>query len=175
MLEQKIFFTHFEKKVLWVFTNCCVDSFKRKQSSQHWVWTHVLIELSQVTETWPCQSCQVVSWIREIIEKKSSKWLQHSKKVKFLRSSNSANIWLCKKNFNIELKEKGSTFAKIAKDKKMNESSIRTIYQNRDKIRDQCIQTADYTAMIPMIRPRSRAKLEMEETLFIWVENCAKR
>ena len=75
----------------------------------------------------------------------------------------------------IELREKGSTFAKISKDKKMNESSIRTIYQNRDKIRDQGIQTADYTAMIPMIRPRSRAKLEMEETLFIWVENCAKR
>ena len=49
MLEQKIFFTHCEQKVLWVFTNCCVDSFKHKQSSQHWVWTHALEKPTELT------------------------------------------------------------------------------------------------------------------------------
>ena len=38
----------------------------------------------------------------------------------------------------IELKENGSTFAKIEKDKKMNESTVRTIYKEKEKIKLQC-------------------------------------
>ena len=75
----------------------------------------------------------------------------------------------------IELREKGSTFAKIAKVKKMNESTVRGIYKDREKIKDYGIKTANYSAIVPVIRPRSTAKLEMEEVLFIWVEDCAKR
>ena len=75
----------------------------------------------------------------------------------------------------IELREKGNTFAKIAKDKKMNESTVRGIYKDREKIKDYGIKTANYSAIVPVIRPRSPAKLEMEEVLFIWVEDCAKR
>ena len=75
----------------------------------------------------------------------------------------------------IELREKGNTFAKIAKDKKMNESTVRGIYKDREKIKDYGIKTANYSANVPVIRPRSTAKLEMEEVLFIWVEDCAKR
>ena len=43
------------------------------------------------------------------------------------------------------------------------------------KIKDYGIKTANYSAIVPVIRPRSTAKLEMEEVLFIWVEDCAKR
>ena len=73
----------------------------------------------------------------------------------------------------IELKEKGYGNTKIAREKNVPESSVRTIYENRDKIRKQGIQTADYDAKT--IKPRSRAKLEMEQLLFIWIEDCAKR
>ena len=74
----------------------------------------------------------------------------------------------------IEMKEvKGYGFAKIAREKKLHEASVRTIYRNRDKIRSHGIQTANYDA--GLIRPRSRAKLEMERILLIWIEDCAKR
>ena len=43
----------------------------------------------------------------------------------------------------VRLREIGSTFAQIARDKKMNESSIRTIWKNKDDIKRQGIQTAN--------------------------------
>ena len=71
----------------------------------------------------------------------------------------------------IEMKDvKKYSFAKIAHDKKMNESSVRTIYAKREAIKSQGIQTADYNSK--MIMPRSRAKLEMEELLLIWIKDC---
>ena len=75
----------------------------------------------------------------------------------------------------IELRNNGASFAKIARDKGMNESSIRTIYEKREKTAQIGIKTADYNVKIPMIRDKTHAKLEMEELLFIWVEDCAKR
>ena len=75
----------------------------------------------------------------------------------------------------IELRNNGASFAKIAREKSMNESSIRTIYEKREKTAQIGIKTADYNIKIPMIRDKTRAKLEMEELLFIWVEDCAKR
>ena len=46
----------------------------------------------------------------------------------------------------VRLRENGSTFAQIARDKKMNESSIRTIWKNKDDIERQGIQTAKFDA-----------------------------
>ena len=37
----------------------------------------------------------------------------------------------------VRLRENGLSFAKIARDKKMNESSIRTIWKNKDEIKRQ--------------------------------------
>ena len=51
------------------------------------------------------------------------------------------------KSFKLLLKrENGSSFAKIARDKKMNKSSIRTIWKNKDDIIRQGIQTAKFDA-----------------------------
>ena len=46
----------------------------------------------------------------------------------------------------VRLRENGLSFAKIARDKKMNESSIRTIWKNKDEIIRQGIQTAKFDA-----------------------------
>ena len=74
----------------------------------------------------------------------------------------------------VRLRENGSTFAQIARDKKTNESSIRTIWKNRDDIKRQGIQTAKFDAKT-IVWKKSTAKLEMEQLLLIWVEDCAKR
>ena len=42
----------------------------------------------------------------------------------------------------VRLRENGLTFAQIARDKKMNESSIKTIWKNKGDIKRQGIQTA---------------------------------
>ena len=46
----------------------------------------------------------------------------------------------------VRLRENGLTFAQIARDKKMNESSIRTIWKNKDDIKRQEIQTVKFDA-----------------------------
>ena len=74
----------------------------------------------------------------------------------------------------VRLRENGLSFAKIARDKKMNESSIRTIWKNKDDIKRQGIQTAKFDAKT-IVWKKSTAKLEMEQLLLIWVEDCAKR
>ena len=56
----------------------------------------------------------------------------------------------------------------------MNESSIRTIWKNKDDIIRQGIQTAKFDAKT-IVWKKSTAKLEMEQLLLIWVEDCAKR
>ena len=45
----------------------------------------------------------------------------------------------------VRLRENGLSFDKIARDKKINESSIRTIWKNKDEIKKQGIQKAKYT------------------------------
>lgn len=75
----------------------------------------------------------------------------------------------------IDMKDKqGYTYAKIANEKKMNEASVRTIYKNRDKIKSHGIQTAQYDSK-HIFLTKSRAKLEMEHLLLIWIEDCAHR
>ena len=74
----------------------------------------------------------------------------------------------------VELRERGLSSAKIARDKKMNGSSIRTIWKNKDDIRRQGIQTAKFDAKT-IVWKKSTAKLEMEQLLLIWVEDCDKR
>ena len=75
----------------------------------------------------------------------------------------------------IEKKEKqGLSFAKIGKEKNLNEASVRTIWKNRDKIKSYGIETAEYDSK-HIVKQKSRAKLEMESLLFIWIEDCAKR
>ena len=48
-------------------------------------------------------------------------------------------------------------------------------YEKREKTVHIGIRTAVYNIKIPMIRDKTDAKLEMEQLLSIWVEDCANR
>ena len=74
----------------------------------------------------------------------------------------------------VQLHEAGAKFAKIAQDKNMNEASVRKIVKRKDEIKKQAEITAKYDAKSSKW-PLSRAKLIMEKSLCVWIENCAQR
>ena len=74
----------------------------------------------------------------------------------------------------IELHEAGARYSKIAHDKDMNEASVRKIVKRKDEFRKQAETTAKYGAKSTKW-PLSRAKLIMEKSLCVWIENCAQR
>ena len=74
----------------------------------------------------------------------------------------------------IQLHEAGARFSKIAHDKDMNEASVRKIVKRKDEFRKQAETTAKYGAKSTKW-PLSRAKLIMEKSLCVWIENCAQR
>ena len=89
--------------------------------------------------------------------KKSRKWLSLKEKLDI-----------------IQMHEKGASFAKISKDKDINESSVRKIVKEKVKIREQGAHTADYDAL-KLTKSRSRSMLEMERLLYLWIQDCNHR
>ena len=68
----------------------------------------------------------------------------------------------------IKLKEDGASFAKIAREKNMNESSVRSLYNRRDKLRLQA-STANPSQKNLILIARTRAFEKMEKLLSLWV------
>ena len=56
----------------------------------------------------------------------------------------------------------------------MNESSVRNILKKKDEIKKQGTHTAEYGAQM-LTKIRSRAMLEMERLVFIWITDCNHR
>ena len=72
----------------------------------------------------------------------------------------------------IKLRENGERFSKIARDKNMNESSIRALYGRREKIKIQA--TLSNPSQYNVIK-RTRSMEEMEGLLSLWVQDLDQR
>ena len=72
------------------------------------------------------------------------------------------------------MKETGANNVQIARQMDMAESSVRKILKDKDQIKKQGILSAEYGAF-QLTKVRSRAMLEMERLLLIWIEDCGHR
>jgi CENP-B N-terminal DNA-binding domain/Tc5 transposase DNA-binding domain len=70
--------------------------------------------------------------------------------------------------------EEGESYAKIAYEKKMNESSIRALLKKKKQIKAYGISTACYTTKMT-VRQRSSIMNNMERLLMIWIEDCNQK
>ena len=74
----------------------------------------------------------------------------------------------------IKLFEKGASKAQIGRQKNLPDSTVRSILSKKEKTKIQGAHTAEYGAL-KLTKARSRAMLEMERLLFIWIEDCNRR
>ena len=73
----------------------------------------------------------------------------------------------------IKLRENGVSFSKIGRNKNMNESSVRTLYRRREKLRSQATNPLQHNAII--VTTRTRSMEEMESLLSLWVQDLDQR
>ena len=82
-----------------------------------------------------------------------------TKKHKWLTLEQNLNI--------IKLHEKGASFAKIGREKGMDESSVWKLIKNKDQYKSQSMATASYLSKI-VTKTRSTRMVNMERLLSIW-------
>ena len=68
----------------------------------------------------------------------------------------------------IKLRDDGASFAKIARERNMNESSVRSLYKRREKLRLQA-STANPSQQNLILISRTRTFEKMERLLSLWV------
>ena len=71
----------------------------------------------------------------------------------------------------IKCYEDGASFAKIARENGMNESSVRAIIKKKDKIKDHEMSATSYSSKM-ITKNRSPVMENMEHLLMIWIEDC---
>ena len=74
----------------------------------------------------------------------------------------------------IKCHEDGASFAKIARDYKINESSVRAIIKKKQQYKDHGIATASYMSKT-VAKNRDKNMLNMERLLLMWIEDCNKK
>jgi hypothetical protein len=74
----------------------------------------------------------------------------------------------------IKLRENGESWTKISRDKNMNESSVRTLYRRREKIKFQAT-LSNPSQHNAIMQNRTRSMEEMESLLSIWVQDLDQR
>lgn len=89
-----------------------------------------------------------------------------TKKGKWLTLEQKLNV--------IKLHEEGASFAKIGREKGMNEASVRKIVKNKDQYKSQGIATASYLSKI-VTKIRSARMINMERLLSIWIEDLNQK
>lgn len=75
----------------------------------------------------------------------------------------------------IKLHDDGASFAKISRDKGINESSIRLIIKNKDHYKSQGIATASYLSKSLVSKHRTSRMINMERLLGIWIEDLNQK
>lgn len=70
--------------------------------------------------------------------------------------------------------EKGWSKAKISREKGMPEPSVRKILKDKEDLKLQGAQTAEYGALCST-KTRPRQMLEMERLLMVWIDDCNHR
>ena len=89
-----------------------------------------------------------------------------TKKHKWLTLEQQLNI--------IKLHEEGASFAKIGRDKGMDESSVRKLIKNKDQYKSQGMATASYLSKI-VTKTRRTQMVNMERLLSIWIKDLNQK
>ena len=74
----------------------------------------------------------------------------------------------------IKLYEKCASFAQVAREKEIAESTIRKIVSQKSELKKYSVHTANYGGL-QLTKTRSRAMLEMERLLLAWINDCTNR
>ena len=77
----------------------------------------------------------------------------------------------------IKLRENGVSFTQIGRDKNMNESSVRTLYGRREKLKLQATlaNSAQHSGILISKIERTRSMEKMESLLSLWVQDLDKK
>ena len=77
----------------------------------------------------------------------------------------------------IKLRENGVSFTQIGRDKNMNESSVRTLYGRREKLKLQATlaNSAQHSGILISKIERTRSMAKMESLLSLWVQDLDKK
>jgi Tc5 transposase DNA-binding domain/CENP-B N-terminal DNA-binding domain len=102
--------------------------------------------------------------------RKNSDMPENSNNINASKSKKRKWLILNEKLEIIELHEKGASYAKIAYEKGMNESS--TLIKKKDQIKKHGTSTASY---MTAIRHRNPIMDDMECLLMMWIEDCNQK